>query len=69
MPLDWNVSTLTDDERLAECNKILEMFGNGTLDFSVMNDREKSFVAGMQGNKTCSPAQILWLRAIKDKYL
>lgn len=69
MALDFNPSYQTADERVAEAHRILEMFGIGALNIDELKTREKDFVTNMQNCTSCSPAQLNWLRRIKEKYL
>ena len=68
MTIDFNVTTLTADERLAEMERILNMLRDEQY-VDQMTDKEKDFCSDMWTSTSCSPAQLNWLRRIKDKYL
>jgi hypothetical protein len=68
MALDFNITTLTADERLAECQRIVTIFMHDAVAMQ-FTDRESDFVSDMNNATSCSPAQLNWLRRIKDKYL
>lgn len=68
MSLDFNITTLTADERLAECQRIVAIFMHDAAAMQ-FTDKEADFVSDMNNSTSCSPAQLNWLRRIKDKYL
>ena len=69
MTLDFNPSTLTADERLAEAERILKIMHDAGIEIEIMTEREANFVIQMANTFSCSPAQLNWLRDIKDRYL
>ena len=69
MPLDFHPSTQTASERLAEANRILDILINEGVTGTMMEPHEARFVENMTDNSACSPAQLDWLRRLKDKYL
>ena len=69
MTLDFNPSTLTGDERMAEKNRIFTILKDAHISSEDMTEREAEFMESMQDATFCSPAQLNWLRRIKDKYL
>lgn len=68
MSLDFNLTTLTADERLAECQRICTILSHDACAMQ-FTDKESDFVSDMNASTSCSPAQLNWLRRIKDKYL
>ena len=68
---DLSECTLSADERRAEANRILEMFGIGALNIDECSHTEKNFVEGLINNPNApvSTKQLFWLRDIKDRIL
>jgi hypothetical protein len=66
MSLDYSVTTLTADERLAECYRLVQIIMREDVDFT---DFEAKFIDDMTLAVSCSPKQLQCLRRIKDKYL
>jgi hypothetical protein len=60
--------TLNDDERRAEADRIMEMYGTGALG-DVFTDSERRFLDQVGDGIPISTKQLFWLRDIKDKYL
>lgn len=69
MALDFNPSTLTNDERRAEKNRILFILRDSGVSNQDMTEKEAEFVDQMLVSTYVSPAQLNSLRRIKDKYL
>ena len=70
MGLDFNFTTLTPDERLIEAHNIAEIiFNYCEPDDLAENERNIVVTFYKKLSTTCSPAQLNWLRRIKDKYL
>lgn len=65
---DLSECTLDADERRAEADRIMEMYGIGALGDS-FSDSEKRFLHQMGDGGSVSVKQLFWLRDIKDKYL
>lgn len=58
----------TPEARRAEANRIVHIIVSD-CDLDVMTPRERQFVEQMGDDKAgVSPAQLTWLRDIKDKY-
>lgn len=69
MSLDFNPSTLDNDERVEEAARILKILVDNNITDNQLTEKEVDFIADMDGATNCSPAQLNWLRRIKDKYL
>jgi hypothetical protein len=57
-------TTLTDDERLAEKNRIMEIIG--PLDQYNLQPNQREFLGKMQGARFVSTSQLFWMRDLKD---
>lgn len=62
---DLSECTLTDDERVAEKDRIVSRLA-GVQDWMTMKERE--FVTKMESSNSVSVKQLFWLRDINDKY-
>lgn len=62
---DLSECTLTDDERVAEKDRIVSRLA-GVQDWMTMKERE--FVTKMESSNVVSVKQLFWLRDINDKY-
>lgn len=70
MTLDFNPSTLTADERVSEKDRILRiLFEDVGIVDNIITESESKFLNDMEDATSVSPAQLNWLRRIKDKYL
>lgn len=65
---DLSSCTLNADERRAEADRIMEMYGMGALGDS-FTESERSFLYQVGDGIPISVKQLFWLRDIKDKYL
>ena len=62
---DLSESTLTNDERVAEKDKIIERLIPG---FIVVTDSEHRFLLQIEHSDIVSVKQLFWLRDINNKY-
>jgi hypothetical protein len=64
---DLSSCTLTDDERVAEKDRILRMLLERTT-LSVMTPTEAEFIGKMDDARSVSVKQLFYLRDINEKY-
>jgi len=62
---DLSESTLTNDERVAEKDKIIERL---MLGFIEVTDSERRFLLQIEHSDIVSVKQLFWLRDINNKY-
>ena len=62
---DLSECTLTNDERVAEKDKILERLMPGFIE---VTDSERRFLLQIEHSDTVSIKQLFWLRDINNKY-
>lgn len=61
--------TLTPDERVAEKDRIMLIFGEQNFVIEHMTDVELGFIKKIEFSPIVSVKQLFWLRDLKDKYL
>jgi len=64
---DLSQSTLTEDERVAEKDRILRQLLE-RITVSQMTEREAEFIGKMDDARSVSPKQLFYLRDLNDKY-
>ena len=62
---DLSESTLTNDERVAEKDRILKRLLDMDIEFT---DSERKFIFGIEYQEFVSVKQLFWLRDINNKY-
>jgi hypothetical protein len=62
---DLSESTLTNDERVAEKDKIIERLMPGFIE---VTDSERRFLLQIEHSDIVSVKQLFWLRDINNKY-